>query len=145
MIVDVRSLTTRTRLDILLGRRSVVVGNLVTLTNDSSILTRRTNFEGSIDLSNDSLVVLSLKNGTFDITGAFLNLASRGIDEDIGNFNVFVDLFNCSTIILSFDSSGVSGQSGHTSESSHFSYSILIVFKPIILPYISPFFNDPER
>ena len=69
MIEDVRSLTTLTRLLVLLRRRSVVVGHLILSSSDFGSITTSL-VHDSIDLVSDSLVSISLLDGSSNISSS---------------------------------------------------------------------------
>ena len=122
MIVDVRSLTTVTGLHILDGRRPVVIGDRdVLLGRHSHIVATWANNKGSIDASNDSLVVLSGSNSTLDITSTGIHIGSDVGNRDIDDGFVTLSLGFSLSVGTNLQASGVSSHTGHHSERFHVS------------------------
>ena len=158
--MNVRPITTSTRLNILLRGRPIVIGNGHLFISGNLLFgVLGSNFEGGINLSNDSFIMLSLCNSTLNITRAidgsnFSNLSNLFnrlglIEENIGKADRsgISDFSNSNFVSLSLhiSSGSVCSQCGHTSESSHYICSIFIEISNNTLPFISHSFNDSDR
>ena len=114
MIEDVRSLTTLTRLLVLLRRRSVVVGHLILSSSDFGRITTSLAHD-SIDLVSDSLVSISLIDGSSNISSSIDGSSDGGKNRLCGGSS---ELRSSSTFAIGNNSLSIDSNTGDIHDGS---------------------------